>query len=104
MRTSVGYIVCTEGVWKTENTVTCEYFDGKLNVENKPTTVGFVLTTAFEPYIGDNDIMDMKSVVHQIRNSRATSAAIAQLTQFFIRTPFYFTNENYIYGLTKYQS
>jgi len=26
--------VCTEGVWKTENTVTCECIDGKLNVEN----------------------------------------------------------------------
>ena len=71
-----------------------------MNVENEPTTVGFVLTTAFEPYIGDSEIMDMKSVVHQIRNSHHTSAAIAQLTQFFIRTPFYFTNVNYIYGST----
>ena len=96
--------VCTEGVWKTENTVTCEYLDGKPNVENKPTTVGFVLTTAFEPYTGDNKIMDMESIVHQIRNSHHTSITIVQLTQFFIQTHFYFTNENYIYGSTKYQS
>ena len=93
-----------KAVWKTENTVTCEYLDGKLNVENEPTTVGFVLTTAFEPYVDDSEIMDVKSVVCQIRNSRHTSAAIAQLTQFFIQMPFYFTNVNYIYGSTKYQS
>ena len=77
-----------EGVWKTENTVTCEYIDGKLNVENEPTTVGFVLTTAFELYIVDSKIMDMKSIVRRIRNLRHTSSAIARLAQFFIRTAF----------------
>ena len=78
--------VCTEGILKIENTVTCKYLYGKLNIENKLTTVGFVLNTAFEPYIGDSKITDMKSVVHQIRSSRHTSAAIAWHTQFFIRT------------------
>ena len=56
--------VCAEGILETENTVICEYFDGKLNIENELTTVGFALTTAFEPYIGNSEIMDMKSVVH----------------------------------------
>ena len=97
-------LVYAEGVWKTENTVICEYLDGKLNVENEPTTVGFVLKTAFEPYIGDSKIVDMESIIHQIRNSRHTSTAIARLTQFFIRTAFYFMNANYIYGSTEYRS
>jgi len=56
--------VCAEGILETENTVICEYFDGKLNIENELTTVGFALTTAFEPYIGNSEIMDMKSVIH----------------------------------------
>jgi len=96
--------VCTKGILKTENTVTCKYLNRKLNIENKLTTVGFVLMTAFEPYIGNSEIMDMKSVIHQIRNSCHASATIAQHTQFFIQTLFYFTNANYIYGSTKCQS
>jgi len=91
---------------ETENTITCKYLGRKLNVENKLTTIGFVLMTDFEPYIGDSDIMDMKSVIHQIRNSHHTSTAIARLTQFFIQTAFYFMNANYIhvYGSTKYRN
>jgi len=61
--------VCTEGIQKIQNIVTCDYLDGKLNVAHEPTTVGFVLTRPFKWCIDGYEIMDMKTIECQIRKA-----------------------------------